>query len=97
MEPDAGCWQNRGIWRYSCPRRFRCAFQYDPLYWGAVFPLGMYAACTWQMDHAMGFGFFAALPRGFLYVALFAWALTFAGMVRQVARIARAPGRADPA
>ena len=83
-----------GIWRYVFQR---FPFQYDPLYWGAVFPLGMYAACTWQMDRAMGFGFLAALPRGFLYVALFAWALTFAGMVRQAARIARAQGRTGPA
>jgi anaerobic selenocysteine-containing dehydrogenase len=32
-----------GIWRHIY-RRF--PLRYDPLYWGAVFPLGMYTACT---------------------------------------------------
>ncbi|WP_367065858.1 tellurite resistance/C4-dicarboxylate transporter family protein [Oryzisolibacter sp. LB2S] len=72
-----------GIWRHVV-RRF--PLRYDPLYWGAVFPLGMYAACTWQMDRAMEFGFLDALPRLFFPVALLAWLLTFAGMLRSLAR-----------
>ncbi|WP_370635931.1 tellurite resistance/C4-dicarboxylate transporter family protein [Paralcaligenes sp. KSB-10] len=51
--------------------------QYDALYWGAVFPLGMYAASTYQMDVAMGFGFMAIVGRIFLYMALVAWVTTF--------------------
>lgn len=72
-----------GIWRHGY-RRF--PFSYDPLYWGAVFPLGMYAACTLQMDRAMQFGFLTALPRIFLYIALTAWIITFFGMVRAIVR-----------
>lgn len=72
-----------GIWRHGV-RRF--PLRYDPLYWGAVFPLGMYAACTWQMDQAMAFGFLDALPRLFFAVALLAWLLAFIGMLRSVAR-----------
>src|SRR3546814_6589454 len=53
--------------------------RYDPLYWGAVFPLGMYAASTHQMDLAMGFDFLDPLPTAFLYIALLAWAATFYG------------------
>jgi tellurite resistance protein TehA-like permease len=75
-----------GIWRYVLER---FPFEYDPLYWGAVFPLGMYAASTWQMDRAMEFGFFAGLPRTFLYISLAAWTATFLGMLRGLARIAR--------
>ncbi len=72
-----------GVWRYGYER---FPFRYDPLYWGAVFPLGMYAACTWQMDHAMGFGFLDPLPRAFLYIALSAWVLTFCGMLHALVR-----------
>jgi tellurite resistance protein TehA-like permease len=43
-----------GIWRHGV-RRF--PLRYDPLYWGAVFPLGMYAACTWQMDRPWSLAF----------------------------------------
>lgn len=70
-----------GIWRYIY-KRF--PFEYDPLYWGAVFPLGMYAACTWQMNHAMDFGFLAGMARVFFYVALAAWAIAFLGMLHSI-------------
>jgi len=71
-----------GVWRHGYER---FPLRYDPLYWGAVFPLGMYAASTWQMDHAMGFGFLGPLARGFLWAAALAWALAFAGMAHAVA------------
>ncbi|AGK56797.1 hypothetical protein HYPDE_25563 [Hyphomicrobium denitrificans 1NES1] len=77
-----------GIWRYVY-KRF--PFEYDPLYWGVVFPLGMYAACTWQMDRAMEFGFLAALPRSFFYVSLAAWVITFVGMLRSLWRVLISP------
>lgn len=75
-----------GIWRYGF-KRF--PFHYDPLYWGAVFPLGMYAACTWQMDCAMEFGFLSVLSRAFFWIALGAWAITFLGMLRTLVWILR--------
>ncbi len=71
-----------GIWRYGFER---FPFRYDPLYWGAVFPLGMYAACTWQLVQAMEFGFLAPLPRAFFYIALAAWIITFLGMLHTLA------------
>jgi tellurite resistance protein TehA-like permease len=70
-----------GIWRHVY-RRF--PLHYDPLYWGAVFPLGMYAACTWQLDKAMAFGFLRSVPLAFWWVALTAWGLTFFGMLRRI-------------
>jgi tellurite resistance protein TehA-like permease len=72
-----------GVWRYGVER---FPFRYDPLYWGAVFPLGMYAASTWQMDRAMAFGFFSPLLHVLLWVAVGAWALTFFGMLHGLAR-----------
>jgi tellurite resistance protein TehA-like permease len=35
-----------GIWRHVY-RRF--PLKYDPLYWGAVFPLSMYTVCTFRL------------------------------------------------
>ncbi len=67
-----------GVWRYVY-KRF--PLRYDPLYWGAVFPLGMYAASTLQMERAMNLPFLEFIPHYFLYIALLAWLITFAGFV----------------
>jgi tellurite resistance protein TehA-like permease len=72
-----------GVWRYIY-KRF--PFEYDPLYWGVVFPIAMYAAATFQMDQAMAFGFLSGLPRAFFFIALAAWVVTFIGMLRKLAR-----------
>jgi tellurite resistance protein TehA-like permease len=68
-------------WRYLYKRY---PLEYDPLYWGAVFPLGMYTASTFQMAQAMQLDFLCVAPRLFVYVALAAWAATFAGLCRRL-------------
>ncbi|MER1968645.1 tellurite resistance/C4-dicarboxylate transporter family protein [Castellaniella sp. GW247-6E4] len=78
-----------GVWRYGMQR---FPFEYDPLYWGAVFPLGMYAACTFEMSRALDLDFLAGLPQFFLAVAILAWAITFLGLLRAVARNLRSAG-----
>ncbi len=78
-----------GIWRHGV-RRYPLA--YEPLYWALVFPLGMYAACTWQMNAALGLGLLQPLAWVFLAFGLLAWVLTFAGLLRRVGRVLR--GRA---
>jgi tellurite resistance protein TehA-like permease len=75
-----------GIWRYAI-KRF--PFQYDPAYWGAVFPLGMYSVATKQMSIAMGLDFLSPLPRGFFVAAMIAWSLTFIGLLLSLVRAAR--------
>ncbi len=70
-----------GVWRYVY-KRF--PLRYDPMYWGAVFPLGMYGASTFQMNKAMSFGFLDFVPVGFLYIALFAWVLAFSGLLYEL-------------
>jgi tellurite resistance protein TehA-like permease len=70
-----------GAWRHLY-RKF--PLRYEPLYWGTVFPLGMYAACTFEMAHAMGLEFLLPIAFVFVYVALLAWATTFAGLVHSV-------------
>jgi tellurite resistance protein TehA-like permease len=71
------------IWRHLY-RRFPVA--YDPLYWGAVFPQGMYTACTFQLARAMDLPFLYVIPRYFVYVALLAWLIACIGLVHAIAR-----------
>src|SRR5215470_14848411 len=66
------------IWRHVY-KRFRLA--YDPLYWGAVFPLAMYTVSTHQLAQALDLPFLLWIPHSFVYVALVAWLATFAGLL----------------
>jgi tellurite resistance protein TehA-like permease len=72
-----------GVWRHVY-RRF--PLRYDPLYWGAVFPLGMYTACTFRLAEVLKVEFLRPVPRAFIYVALAAWLAAFVGWVRAAAR-----------
>ena len=59
---------------------------YHPLYWGLVFPLGMYTVCTFQLARALGVDFLLAIPRYFVYLAIAAWLATFFGLVVQIGK-----------
>lgn len=76
------------VWRYIWQRY---PLHYDPLYWGAVFPLGMYAAATFELQAVMGFAFLQPLARVFFVLACVAWAAAFGGLVW---RLLRRPGSA---
>lgn len=69
------------IWRHVY-KKF--PLTYDPLYWGAVFPLGMYTACTYEMAKAMELDFLFPIPHYFIYIALAAWGATFIGFIRRL-------------
>lgn len=76
------------VWRHGI-RRFPLA--YDPMYWGAVFPLGMYAASTLRMMEALQLPFLGKLPHVMFAIGMVAWTLLFAGQLRALRRQWRAP------
>lgn len=73
-------------WRYVS---MRDRFTYEPAVWGMVFPLGMYTTSTYQFDRAMGYGFLHPIPEVLVFVALTAWMLGMAGLLRQIVRALR--------
>ncbi len=72
-----------GVWRHLV-RKF--PLRYDPLYWGAVFPLGMYTVCTARLAHAVEAQFLISIAHPFLYVALAAWVLAAFGLATSLVR-----------
>jgi tellurite resistance protein TehA-like permease len=77
-----------GEWRHVVQR---FPFTYHPAYWAIVFPLGMYTAATFLLARALDLPFLFVVPRVFVYVALAAWAVVFAGMAAHVGRGLLAP------
>ena len=69
------------LWRHIYSK---FPIQYDPLYWGAVFPLGMYAVCTFEMARAMNLEFLLPIAQVFVYVALLAWVTAFVGLIHSL-------------
>ena len=67
-----------GVWRHVYSR---FPLQYDPLYWGAVFPLGMYTVATVRLAQAIDTPVLMGIPRVFVFVAVAAWGAALAGMI----------------
>ena len=75
-----------GVWRHGVRR---VPFRYDLQYWGMVFPLGMYTACTVQIARALDLPELLGVARVFVWPALLAWLATAVGMVLTPLRAAR--------
>ena len=67
-----------GVWRHVMRG---VPLSYDPLYWGAVFPLGMYSVSTFHLTLVFDAPFLIGLSKVMLFVALFAWAMTGFGLL----------------
>lgn len=67
-----------GFWRHGFERM---PLQYDPLYWGAVFPLGMYTVCTYRLATTVDAPFLGMIARISVYVAMLAWTAALLGML----------------
>jgi tellurite resistance protein TehA-like permease len=56
-------------------------FAYDPLYWGGVFPLGMYSVATYHLTKILEVPFLMGLSQTFMIIALVAWSATLIGFL----------------
>jgi tellurite resistance protein TehA-like permease len=70
-----------GVWRHRV-RMVRLA--YDPLYWGLVFPIGMYSVATFRLAAVIDVPFLLWIARAFVVAAAAVWLLTFLGLARRV-------------
>lgn len=66
-----------GFWRHIGQKY---PFSYEVGYWGMVFPMGMYTACTYTMSEALNIPALLLVPESFLGVAVVAWLCTLYGM-----------------
>lgn len=67
-----------GTWRHLYQH---FPVRYDPLYWGAVFPLGMYTVCTIRLSQALDVPLLMDVAGYFVFLALAAWITVAAGWV----------------
>lgn len=72
-----------GVWRHVYKK---LKIVYDPLYWGAVFPLGMYAVCTYRLAQETGVTELMPLSRWFSFAAAAAWMAALTGLARSLWR-----------
>ncbi len=72
-----------GAWRHvvrSVP------LTYDPLYWGLVFPLGMYATATHRLSEILDAPVLMHVKNVFVAMAFVAWSMTMIGLLGTIAR-----------
>lgn len=80
-----------GIWTHGV---HRLPLTYTPLFWGLVFPLGMYALASLRLSHAADIPALEGLSRVMVWIALAAWTLTSAGLASVCWRQLRQLGNA---
>src|SRR3546814_5815789 len=76
-----------GVWRYLIRG---VPFAYDPLYWGGVFPRGMYSVCTYRLAEVLPAPFLMPISTLFMLVALAAWTAALLGLLDSLLASSRA-------
>jgi tellurite resistance protein TehA-like permease len=69
------------LWRHVL-RRVRLTYATE--YWSLVFPVGMYAACTFEVADLVQLELLALFAHWLAYVALSLWLIVFAGLLRHL-------------
>lgn len=72
-----------GIWRHIFNQ---LPLKYHPSYWGMIFPLGMYTACTVKLSQALELTFLMTIPSFFIYIALAAWSVAIISMFYSIVK-----------
>ncbi len=71
-----------GVWKHIIKK---APITYDPAFWSLVFPLGMYTVATYRAALVMKLTALQLIPPITVWVALLAWAVTFAGLFATLA------------
>jgi tellurite resistance protein TehA-like permease len=80
-----------GAWRHGYKK---IPLNYDPQFWGIVFPLGMYTTATFILGVSTHVDALKTIAGAFIYIALLSWVITFAGMAKSVVSVFRRPSAA---
>ena len=67
-----------GVWKHYSRQ---VPIVYDPLYWGMVFPFGMYARSTFQLARALEVPFLLWISNAAVVAAFIVWFVTFIGLI----------------
>jgi tellurite resistance protein TehA-like permease len=68
-----------GYWRHFTER---FPLSYNPQYWGAVFPLGMYSVASYRLDDIVDQPIIKTVATLFWWFALLAWSFVIIGLIR---------------
>ncbi len=74
-----------GVWRHLYRR---VPLTYEHGFWAAVFPLGMYTVCTQNLIRVIRLPILNPITAVFVWIALAAWGVTFAGLLGHLLRSA---------
>ena len=56
------------------------SFKYQSAYWGLVFPLGVYTACTIRVSQVLPFQYIYPIAEKFIFIAFATWLIIFVAM-----------------